>query len=267
MSKNDLTIDIIKLGGSVISKKDKYATLNEKALDQLISELKFMKRQSIIVHGAGSFGHILAKRYNINAGVKEDIKQLKAFLTLKRDMLNLSKTIVTKLNENGIKAVFFQASSLIYSNKEKSVIQIFAQPIIKALELGIIPVLAGDAIFDEKLGFTIYGGDQLITQLVKRFNVAKVIFCTDVDGIWVKDEHDEPFLLKNINRNDISKIRLYEFKNENKIDVTGEMYGKIKEIKQIISCVKEVIILNGLIKGRLKNVLDDIDEIRTRITR
>ena len=54
---------ILKLGGSVITDKTKEKTFKEKLMDDLALKIKKANKQLIIVHGAGSFGHILAKKY------------------------------------------------------------------------------------------------------------------------------------------------------------------------------------------------------------
>eukprot|EP00571_Detonula_confervacea_P003941 CAMPEP_0172325668 /NCGR_PEP_ID=MMETSP1058-20130122/54492_1 /TAXON_ID=83371 /ORGANISM="Detonula confervacea, Strain CCMP 353" /LENGTH=382 /DNA_ID=CAMNT_0013042259 /DNA_START=319 /DNA_END=1464 /DNA_ORIENTATION=+ len=87
--KEDRKIIILKIGGSSITNKAQEETLNEEALDWfaklvassvnplfLSSDYRVdkdsneinLKPQFIIVHGAGSFGHHSAKRYNLRCG-------------------------------------------------------------------------------------------------------------------------------------------------------------------------------------------------------
>ena len=54
---------IIKLGGSVITDKTKECTFKQKTMDSLSEQIKKSNKDTIIIHGAGSFGHILAKKY------------------------------------------------------------------------------------------------------------------------------------------------------------------------------------------------------------
>jgi isopentenyl phosphate kinase len=63
---------LIKIGGSSITKKDKFETVNHDAITWLveaiqrgITEDNEHKKQYIIVHGAGSFGHHTAKEYGL----------------------------------------------------------------------------------------------------------------------------------------------------------------------------------------------------------
>ena len=69
---------IIKLGGSVITDKTKEAYFKTEIMNNLSREIKKSNQQCIIIHGAGSFGHVLAKKYNLNQGFYDD-NQLKGF--------------------------------------------------------------------------------------------------------------------------------------------------------------------------------------------
>jgi len=63
---------IIKLGGSVITDKTKENTFKKDLMDKLAEKIKTADKELILIHGAGSFGHILAKKYDLNQGYKND---------------------------------------------------------------------------------------------------------------------------------------------------------------------------------------------------
>ena len=69
---------LIKFGGSVITDKTKECCFKPEVVRRLAAEMKHANKEVILVHGAGSFGHILAKRYKLNDGYKEK-KQLHGF--------------------------------------------------------------------------------------------------------------------------------------------------------------------------------------------
>lgn len=52
---------IVKLGGSVITDKAEYRRFRADTVARLASEIASSGERVIVVHGAGSFGHILAK--------------------------------------------------------------------------------------------------------------------------------------------------------------------------------------------------------------
>ncbi len=53
---------LIKLGGSVITDKSQYRRFDKDAVSRLCREIAESGKQAVVVHGAGSFGHIVAKR-------------------------------------------------------------------------------------------------------------------------------------------------------------------------------------------------------------
>jgi isopentenyl phosphate kinase len=59
---------ILKLGGSIITDKTKECTFKQEIVNKLAKEIKKAKKEIIIVHGAGSYGHILAEKYQLNKG-------------------------------------------------------------------------------------------------------------------------------------------------------------------------------------------------------
>jgi len=69
-------MQILKLGGSVITKKDAKLVPDINNILNLAASIaqvwKSGKRDIIIVHGAGSFGHALVLEYKINDGVKTE---------------------------------------------------------------------------------------------------------------------------------------------------------------------------------------------------
>ncbi|MGD8543676.1 MAG: hypothetical protein PVG48_00980, partial [Candidatus Bathyarchaeota archaeon] len=63
---------VLKLGGSVITNKEKPLTPNLSAIKRLANEIsKANVSRLVLVHGGGSFGHPIAKQYAIEKGYKD----------------------------------------------------------------------------------------------------------------------------------------------------------------------------------------------------
>ena len=65
---------IIKIGGSVITDKKKESFFKQEISDNIAKEIKKTDKKYIIIHGAGSFGHILAKKYHLHTGRVNDVQ-------------------------------------------------------------------------------------------------------------------------------------------------------------------------------------------------
>ena len=262
---NSKKIEIIKIGGSVITDKRNYKTLLTKKLKRIIEEISLSSdRPRIIIHGAGSFGHIVAKKYDIVNGFKKT-EQIKGIIKIREDMTELTKNIVSLLNEKNLKAISFQTSAITFKNQETGGIEIFVEPIKKTLEIDLIPVLSGDIIFSENRSFSIISGDQLIEILTHFFEVERVVFCSDIDGLLVYDEKNEQLLIEEIEYSKLDTINIAKIKKTEKIDVTGEMNNKFNIIRKLSDKVNEVVLVNGLIEGRLRSVLNNEKTICTKI--
>ena len=69
---------IIKLGGGLITDKTQYKVVLRDRIDavsNVISHIIKMGHSVIIIHGAGSFGHIEAKKWHISGGLNLDISE------------------------------------------------------------------------------------------------------------------------------------------------------------------------------------------------
>ncbi len=247
--------DIIKLGGSIITDKQEYKKLKTEILRDICSVIAAWNKNVIIVHGAGSFGHILAKKHSIVSGYT-DSTQLVGLTNIRIDVNELSQSIVKTLKEQGIPAIGFQTSALFFDEREETNPSFFKEPLKKALTLGLIPVLSGDILFTNKKDFTIHSGDSLINLLVQEFDVDRVIFITDVDGLMVKDSKlDGVERLSSIPLDKLSQIELADYSKRDLVDVTGTMKGKVETISSIGQFVNQVIIVNGNDSERISKVL------------
>src|SRR2546423_11041675 len=59
---------LVKLGGSVLTEKARLRTPRRAAIRRLAAELASVRQPLLIVHGARSYGHILASRHRPEEG-------------------------------------------------------------------------------------------------------------------------------------------------------------------------------------------------------
>ena len=148
--KQNIRPIILKLGGSVITRKEKPLTPNRRAIKRLAKEISQAEIDNLIlVHGGGSFGHPIAKEYKIAGGFKDKL-QLIGFSKTSHAMTMLNKIVVEALVSQNVPAVTVRPSSFIVTKHgriEKADWNIVA----KLLELGFTPVLYGDAVLDSTL--------------------------------------------------------------------------------------------------------------------
>jgi len=230
MPKKNLII--LKLGGSVITwKKERRKKINRKALERISFEIAGAKKKKdfslIIIHGVGSFGHIIAKKFGLNEGYKNKA-QIKAITELCCDLKELNLEVIKALKNTGLNAIPFQQSSAWKLHGKK-----LDNPnldIIKSyLDIDFVPVLYGDLMTDNDLGFSILSGDKIVYCLAKKLKAQRVILGTDVDGIFDHNPriYKNAKLFKKIDRTNIKEINAGE---STAIDITGGMGGKVGEL-------------------------------------
>lgn len=243
---------IIKLGGSVITDKSKKSLFKTEIMNNLSKEIKKANKNCIIVHGAGSFGHILAKKYNLNNGFKKK-DQLGGFSKTLQMVQVLNSYVLKSLNKNGINAISIAPHSIL-KLKNHEIHKINFEIFSDFLNNNFVPVTFGDVVLDEKLGFSICSGDLLIYELSYFFKPEKVIFVLDEDGIYNSNPkiNKNAELLKYIKRNEIKKLST---DLNSHADVTKGMGGKINIIDKIAKLGIDTILLNGNKYDRLYRAL------------
>lgn len=187
---------IIKYGGSAVTDKGKFETLNHESLRISSVQLKAVHSEKlwasiVVVHGAGSFGHFHAKMYGLKFGGAEDTesgdpgddvsKPWQTGLALTRQsVLKLNKHVVDAHLSLGLPvATVSSFPSVITGYAHLSSKDAVSRPSINAngsyiieagalkevatlLSVGIIPVLHGDVVLDRNQRCAILGGDHII---------------------------------------------------------------------------------------------------------
>ncbi len=262
---------IIKFGGSVITKKSEKGVYNSKITSQLLDELRqFYEDKSenkkskkkkkdrkisydiILVHGAGSFGHISAKKYQLDEGF-HDREQLIGLSEVHHDVRDLNLRFMHDLLLNGFPGISIPPM-IILRNRAKMISYMDSEIFSKVIDMECIPVTFGDVVPDDSLGFSICSGDSIIQKLSLVFKPERVIFITDVDGLFTSN----PLLEKNAKL--ITNLTTKSFSsacmNENiNLDVTGGIYLKAKIALSLGNSGIETYLINGNVKGRLSSAL------------
>jgi len=243
---------VLKIGGSVITRKEKPFTANLPAIKRLAREIfQANVSQLIIIHGGGSFGHPLAKQHSIKEGYRGEDTQLLGFSKTHQAMVILNKLVVGALIQHNIPVVAVSPSSCVVT-KSGRIATIMEEPLKRLLKTGFVPVLYGDAVLDSELGFTILSGDQLSASLAMLFNAERILMGIDVDGLFTADPKSvaSASLIAHCTLHELKKMQK-EVKGANTTDVTGGMLGKITELTPAIEKGIPALIVNA---AKPKNV-------------
>ena len=242
---------MVKLGGSVITHKDRYRAFNQEATDRLTSEIVRSGKEVIIVHGAGSFGHILAKKYQLHKGYI-DKKQVQGISKVMLDVRDLNLRVMRSLDKSGLPASSIPPSACAMM-KDGMLYHMEMSAFQNHINLGITPVTFGDVVPDKTRRFGICSGDQLMMLLAQEFKPERIIFCADVDGIFTSDPHIDrgARLIRIVRRATLDALP----RTSRYADVTGSIFSKIQHMLRISQEGGSTMVINGLVKGRLEKAL------------
>lgn len=256
---------IVKLGGSVITDKRKRFAVRRAALKRIARELKVASGPLVIVHGGGSFGHPVASKYKIAEGYKRE-EQLMGLSLTHRAMEQLNAHIIDALQKASLPAIAVQPSACAVVDGGR-IQSVELAPVKKLLELGMIPVLYGDAVPDMSKGMSILSGDQLVAQLTRELGVGRVILAVDVDGVYTADlkRNKRAELIREINPTNWPSIAERLASIVTGVDVTGGMANKVKELLALAERGVEAEIVNAMRPGVLRRAILGERGLGTRV--
>lgn len=218
---------IVKLGGSAITDKSRDFTPRLNVIESAAEQISRIEEKTILVHGGGSYGHPVAKKFGLHLGFR-DWAQIEGVSRTRYSMTQLNQLIISTLIEKGVPAVSIQPSACFLCENRRISLS-FLDPLEKLLDLACTPVLYGDVVTDVRMGFCILSGDQIVSYLARKFTPRKVIFGLNVNGLYTRDpQYEDAALIEDITFSDLDSVSGGEIG-----DVTEGMKGKLAEILQM----------------------------------
>jgi len=225
-----MSLTIIKIGGSVITKKEsRRPKINAGNINKIGNLLKNFKESYILVHGVGSFGHPLVKKMGIDKSVISE-KQILAFAKTQKLQNDLNCMVCHRLIKKGIPAFPAQASSHAILERGR-LISMATEAMAGLLRLKMVPVAYGVPAFDKAWGSAILSGDQITPYIAKKLKAEKIIEVSDVEGIFTANPKIDKTarLISEINRENCQSIKDC-LSGSTAADVTGGMKQKYIEL-------------------------------------
>ena len=256
---------VLKLGGSVITDKKKPLTPNLEAIERLADEIAIAKVSSlIVVHGGGSFGHHVAKQYNLAEGYG-DPSQVAGFSETHRIMTNLNNLVMEALVRHNVNVVVVQPSSCVVT-KAGRIQSMERKPLKRMLDMGLVPLLYGDVVLDSEKGFAILSGDQLVSSLAINFGASRIIMGGDVDGLYTADPKTNKTakLVQRVTLEEL-KAKKHDIEGSKVTDVTGGMLGKVYELMPALEQNIQALLVNATKPLRVYKALRGEEVIGTII--
>ncbi|MDP7114166.1 MAG: isopentenyl phosphate kinase [Myxococcota bacterium] len=247
---------LVKLGGSLVTDKaSAEPRVDSVTVERLAAELAAAEpRPTVLIHGAGSFGHRIVERTGVHRGLRDDACLL-AMGETQRLQYELDARLARLLMDAGLPVMPVQASSMaVMRDGELRSLEVSA--IREMVGWGLIPLLYGVPAIDRERGCSILSGDQLAPRIAAALDIPLVIHATDVDGVYEGDPVDKPDArrIDHIHRGNWAQVR-ERLAGSHNVDVTGGMGGKIGALLADAREGQITRIVDGRIPGRLTAAL------------
>jgi len=256
----------IKIGGSLITDKNKPFSVKERALEIICEEVKKAQasgKQLVVGHGAGSFAHVPAKKYQTHIGIINQ-ESYRGIAEVADVAAQLNRIVIKALLNAGVNAVSISPISMMVARNHE-IDSICTESIEESLRLGLLPVVYGDQILDREVGCTIFSTEKVLGYLAlnlkkKGYKVERMIHCGQTNGVY--DENGTTIsLIKPDTINDYQK----SIGGSGGTDVTGGMEHKVFETLELARQGIPGLIIDGIDKGSLSKAVEGEDVLGTRI--
>ena len=259
---------IVKLGGGLITDKSEYKQVRLDRVDAVsavIRELRNCGHSVIIVHGAGSFGHLEARKWRLSEGFDSEIseEQELAVTRVRSDMDDLNEYVIESLRSYGVESevlpprywatgigVDFQGDLGSFSRDP-------TEP---------VPITFGDVVAtQDHTRFGILSGDHIMVRLGNEIpDVSACIFLLgDADGLMDRPPGESGATLLTT----WSVDEDFSDSHNPNVDVTGGIMLKAQCASLIARNVEHVWLLNGTIPERIFDIVSSGRAIGTRVLR
>jgi isopentenyl phosphate kinase len=245
---------VVKIGGSVLTRKREAERLRPKVLDRLARELASVTEDRLVVlHGAGSFGHPGARRFGLaRAPPPGDAPAHRArgAAIVSAEVRRLHYAVLRALVRSGASPLSVPIATHA-RNRAGALVAFDATPFEDALERGHVPVSFGDVVPDDEWGSSILSADTIALAMVPVLHPARVVFASDVPGILEGPSGRRRSVVREVTDEVVEGLRPVS----GAPDVTGGIRGKAAVMRAIARAGVDAGLISGLTDGALSRAI------------
>ncbi len=244
---------VVKLGGSVITRKREVERLRPKVLRRLAEELATAPGPLVLLHGAGSFGHPGARRFGLARVPADDeppARRARGASIVSTEVRRLHLAVLRELVAAGVSAASIPAAT-IATNRAGRLDSFDVTPFRVALGGGRVPVSFGDVVPDRSWGWSILSADTIAVRLAAELPAARALFVSDVPGVLSPDPAGRPRVVPEIDGATLERLR----PAPGAADVTGGIRGKVGAMLAIAEGGVDAALISGLKDGELSRAV------------
>lgn len=246
---------VVKLGGSVLTRKREAARVRPKILHRLAAELAAPGGPPVVLlHGAGSFGHPGALRWHLAqapADAAERAHRLRGAAIVSAEVRRLHAGVLQALVDAGLSPLSVPPQPIAV-NRAGALEKLELEPFRRALARGGVPVSFGDVVSDSEWDFSILSADTIAVELVRGLPSRRLLFVSDVEGVLAPaaaGQRRRP--IPRLTRDVVDSLR----PAEGVVDVTGGIRAKAEAMLAAAGAGADAGLISGLRHGALSRAL------------
>jgi isopentenyl phosphate kinase len=234
-------ISLVKIGGSVLTDKQRPLTFQDAYAHGVAADIRLSRTVPVLVHGTGSWAKAIGRHYRRDGGVFRDVTGFQmACWRIRR----LQEALAAALRDEGVVCCPLQANAMFH--RARGVLDLYdTGPITRLLDSGVSPLLCGDVLVEGPGNFRVVSSDAIAVAMARRMRISDCVFATDVDGVW--DSAGQ--LIREVTEPGLAAA------DSDRRDVTGGMSAKVATALEIAATGARTTIVNGRIRGRVRDAL------------
>ncbi len=219
---------VVKLGGSIVTDKRVDFSYRDDVVRSLGRAISASQERIVLVHGGGSFGHPIARKYGLSSSSSR--RSPEGVAETRKAMLELNARICDSLLASDVLPYTFSPYPLLTAAGREGLSWLRS-----ALDAGLTPVTFGDVVLAEG-GFTILSGDTISLQLSRSLGASRCVFVMDVEGIL--DESGKVM-------GSVGPAESRRLTRKSSPDATGGIGLKVREALRMAASGTEVAFVSG----------------------
>jgi isopentenyl phosphate kinase len=248
----------LKLGGSLITDKNKPRTACLEVLNRLANEIAASRRADpdlrlVIGHGSGSFGHVAARKHGTYQG-SHNTQQWLGFAEVWYAARMLNQIVLESLSASGLPVIAFPPSANVVTSR-REIVSFNFFPLERALAANLIPLVNGDVIFDTHQGSTILSTEEIFGYMAPKLLPRRILLAGLEQGVW-SDYPACTRLAALITPGNLAEVAP-SLHGSAAIDVTGGMAQKVNAMLDLVQKIPalEILIFSGSQAGLVQQAL------------
>jgi isopentenyl phosphate kinase len=245
---------VVKLGGSLLTRKREVERIRPKILHRLAEELAAGGAGPLVVlHGAGSFGHPGAARFGLAEPPdprRPPRERLRGGAIVATEVRRLHLAVLRELVSAGLSPWSIPLGT-VARNRAGALASLDIAPFEGALAMGGVPVSFGDVVPDEPWGLSILSADTAAVELSARLGAGRVVFATDVPGLLEGPPGGRRAVVPEVTEAVVAGLRA----SPGAVDVTGGIRAKLQAMLAVARAGADAVLISGLTDGALSRAV------------